>query len=150
SRPSFLEWLGYMLLIKLFSPPKSLSRLISSEILSINFFNGNKPNTFSFLVGKDYFKQDISLNNQNDDQDIHLIHPEPVHLKDSSQYCSLDLSSHYLNLSTSSDLLIVGDDEGRIDVVNDEPTKRRSGELAKIFRSDIDLPQETELLLKWL
>ncbi|KAF0497055.1 hypothetical protein F8M41_020807 [Gigaspora margarita] len=96
SQPSCLEWLKYVLLIKLFSPPKS----------SDNFFNVNNPNIFSALVSKDNSKQNITLDNQNNDQDIHLVHPEPVHIKDSFQNSSLDLSSNCLDPSTSSNFLL--------------------------------------------
>ncbi|CAG8559912.1 25245_t:CDS:2 [Cetraspora pellucida] len=51
SQPSLLEWLRYMLLIKLFSPPKISPREISSDHLSsINSFGGNKFNAPSVLV----------------------------------------------------------------------------------------------------
>ncbi|CAG8786350.1 41640_t:CDS:2, partial [Gigaspora margarita] len=106
SQPSLLEWLRYMILIKIFSAPKSSSRIISFKLLSpINSFSENKPNIPSSLFGKDDSKQDIILDSQND-QDIYLVLPESVHLKDSSQYSSLDLLSHCLNPSTSSDPLI--------------------------------------------
>ncbi|CAG8624219.1 450_t:CDS:2 [Cetraspora pellucida] len=110
SQPSLLEWLRYMLLIKIFSAPKSQSRLISLELLSPGTsFLGNKL-TSSFFEkdnSKDNSdKPDINIDHQNDDQDLHLVHPEPVHLKDSFQYPPLDLLSHCLNSSTSSDPLI--------------------------------------------
>ncbi|CAG8799857.1 20805_t:CDS:2, partial [Dentiscutata erythropus] len=153
------EWLSYMLLIKLFSAPKnSSSQFIPPEVSSpINTFAGNKPNVFSVLE-KDDLKdlKDISLDYQNDDQDIHLAFPEPVHLKDSSQ---LNLLSNYLDSSISSDPLIgcsrsnqinqtnisninnicnplnsttnvIENNEGRIDV-NGESTKRVSKESTK-------------------
>ncbi|CAG8718327.1 18978_t:CDS:2 [Dentiscutata erythropus] len=157
---SLQEWLRYMLLIRLFSAPKIPARLASYELLSpINSFAGNKSNTSSAPFGKDDSKQDITLENQNDDQDIHYVLPELAHLKNSSRYSSVDIFSHYLNTSTSSDPLIdsnnqtiqsnisnirvplisatnmsAGDDEGRINVmqVNSEPT-------------DIDLSQEIEM-----
>ncbi|CAG8706857.1 4963_t:CDS:1, partial [Dentiscutata heterogama] len=125
----------------------------SFEVLSpVNSFTGNKPDTSSAPFGKDDSKQDITLNNQNDDQYFHYVLPELAHLKDSSQYSSLDIFSHCLNTSTSSDHLIdsynqtnqsnisnvrvslisttnmsncaAGNDEGRINVmqVNSEPT----------------------------
>ncbi|CAG8736665.1 18371_t:CDS:2 [Dentiscutata erythropus] len=101
------EWLRYMLFIKLFSAPKIPSYLISPKLLSpIDSFAGNKQNTFSALSGKDDSKQDITLDNQNDDQNIHLILPEPTHLKDSFQSSPLDLLSNCLNSSTLSDPLI--------------------------------------------
>ncbi|CAG8852398.1 12306_t:CDS:2, partial [Gigaspora margarita] len=112
SQPSCLEWLKYVLLIKLFSPPKS----------SDNFFDGNNPNIFSTLVSKDNSKQNITLDNQNNDQDIHLVHPESVHLKDFFQNSSLDLSSNCLDPSTSSNSLN-----------NEEPTNIVSENFTKIF-----------------
>ncbi|CAG8704764.1 3374_t:CDS:2 [Cetraspora pellucida] len=156
------KWLRYMLLIKLFSPPKNSSLLISSKhSLSTNSSNADKPNATS-LLGKDYFKNYITLNNQNDDQDIHLYNPEPVHLNDPSQYSSLSsdlLTGNYrtnqinqtyiskINNANGIDIsnCAVDDDEGRMDVVlvNYEPTKRISG-FTKIFSSDIDLPREIE------
>ncbi|RIB06856.1 hypothetical protein C2G38_2046464 [Gigaspora rosea] len=147
-QPSFLEWLRYMLLIKLFSPPKNsplLSQLISSKYLSpINSSAGNKPNTS--MYGKNDSKQDIiTIDNQNGDQFDDLILPEqPIHLKDSFKDSPSELSSYYLNPPISSDLLIgssssnqanisninntnlintsnctVGGDEGLIDVIFD-------------------------------
>ncbi|RIB10131.1 hypothetical protein C2G38_2250961 [Gigaspora rosea] len=111
SQPSFLEWLRYMLLIKIFSAPKNSSRIISFKLLSpINSFSGNKPNIPSSLFGKDDPKQEIILDSQND-QDIYLVPPESVHSKDSSQHSSLDLLSHCLNPSTSSDPLIDSNNE---------------------------------------
>ncbi|CAG8465081.1 18702_t:CDS:2 [Dentiscutata erythropus] len=138
-KPSFLEWIKYMLLIKLFSPPESSSRLISPKLLShINSLIENKPiNTSSALFGKNNSKQNITLNNQNNNQEIHLVFPEPVHLENSFQYPSIDLSSQCLNPTTSSDPLI-----GRI---NSEPIKRVSGEILKIFGPDTDLSQEIEM-----
>ncbi|CAG8449790.1 12882_t:CDS:2 [Dentiscutata heterogama] len=161
SQPSLLEWLRYMLLIKLFSAPKTSSRLFSHSLLSpVNSFSENKINTSFTLFGNDNLKQAITHDNQND-QDIYLALPEPVHLKDSSQYSS-DLLSYHLNLSISPDSLkdsysltnqtitsnmnvshnsvtnmstyTVGDDEGRIDVMfaNDEST-------------DIDLFKEIDM-----
>ncbi|CAG8773367.1 28767_t:CDS:2, partial [Gigaspora margarita] len=145
--PSFLEWLRYMLLIKLFSPPKSspqLSQLISTKCLSpINSSAGNKPNTSSSMFGKNDSKQDITLDNQNGDQVDDLVLPEqPIHLKDSVKDSSSELSSYCLNPPISSDHLIgssssnqanisiinntnlintsnctVGGDEGLIDVI---------------------------------
>ncbi|CAG8564470.1 4098_t:CDS:2, partial [Gigaspora margarita] len=178
SQPFFLEWLRYMLLIKLFSPPKSssqLSQLISTKYLSpINSSAGNKPNTSSFMFGKNYSKQDITLDNQNGGQVDDLVLPEqPIHLKDSFQYYSSELSYDCLNTPISSDLLIgssssnqanisninntnlintsnctIGGDERLIDVifVNGEQTKKRSEEFTKIFGSDIDISQEIEMV----
>ncbi|CAG8534515.1 964_t:CDS:2 [Dentiscutata erythropus] len=143
-QPSLLEWLRYMLLIKLFSVPKISPRLMSLELLSpVNSITGNKPNTSSALFGKNDLKQDITPpNNQNDDQDIHLVLPEPVHLKNSFQYSSLDLISHSLNPSTSSDPLIV-----LINMpVNDEQTKRLSDDYLKIYGQDTELSQEIEIV----
>ncbi|CAG8466807.1 9136_t:CDS:2, partial [Dentiscutata heterogama] len=73
------KWLRYMLLIKLFSAPKnSSSQSIPPEFSSPNnTFARNKPNIFSVLLEKDDLKKDISLDNQNDNQDIHLAFPEP-------------------------------------------------------------------------
>ncbi|CAG8584871.1 16022_t:CDS:1 [Racocetra fulgida] len=150
-----------MLLIKLFSPPKSSSQCISLEFITpVSSFNGNEPNTSS-LVEKDDSRQDIILNNRNDNQDIHLVHLEPVHLKDPSEYSSLDLSPNYLNQSTSSDPLIGSSINNQINQTNvnnrnntrtidistrevgdDEPSKRVSEGLAEIFSS----PQEVEML----
>ncbi|CAG8496537.1 3873_t:CDS:2 [Gigaspora rosea] len=130
SQPSLLEWLRYMLLIKLFSTPKLSPQLMSLELLSpINSFNGNKPNTYSAQFGKNNSKQNItSLDNQNGDQGINVVLPKPVHLKDSSQYSSLVLLSHCLNPSTSSDPLI----EVQIDVIhNDLQPKRLSDDLSE-------------------
>ncbi|KAF0513379.1 hypothetical protein F8M41_017794 [Gigaspora margarita] len=99
-QPSILEWLKYMLLIKLFTPPKSSFRLFSPKLLSpINSFSGINS---SSLFGRNNLKQDITPKNQDD----HLVLPEPIHLKSSFQYSSLDLSPHCLNLSISSDHLI--------------------------------------------
>ncbi|CAG8789328.1 11053_t:CDS:2, partial [Gigaspora rosea] len=95
------QWLRYMLLIKLFSPPKNsplLSQLISSKYLSpINSSAGNKPNTS--MYGKNDSKQDIiTIDNQNGDQFDDLILPEqPIHLKDSFKDSPSELSSYYLN-----------------------------------------------------
>ncbi|CAG8617179.1 13146_t:CDS:2 [Dentiscutata erythropus] len=151
------EWLRYMLLIKIFSAPKTSSQLVSSNFLPpINSFVRNKSNTYSALFGNDNSKQDIAHDNQNN-QDIHLVLPESVHVKNSSQDSPLDLLSHYLNLdsynqtnqtkisnisnicaspnsTTNISNYTVGADEGRIDVmlVNDEPT-------------DVDLSKEIEM-----
>ncbi|KAF0403104.1 hypothetical protein F8M41_009365 [Gigaspora margarita] len=96
-QPSFLEWLRYMLLIKLFSVPK-----ISSESLSqIDSCSGNKNNISSTLYGKNYSKQDITFANQNDDHKIHLVLPETVHFKDSSTSSTSSPSS----TSSTSNLL---------------------------------------------
>ncbi|CAG8606220.1 4383_t:CDS:1, partial [Cetraspora pellucida] len=164
-------WLRYMLLIKLFSPPTSSSQLISLDlILSIESFDGNEP-IISSLVGKGDYKQDITLDNQNDNQDIHLVYPESVHLKNHSQYSSFDISSNYLNLS-SSDPLICSSENNQInqtnisnrnnrnninvidisnrDVSDNELPKRILEELPKIFSSDFDLSQEFKLILKRL
>ncbi|CAG8459896.1 14921_t:CDS:2 [Dentiscutata erythropus] len=155
------KWSRYMLLIKLFSAPKTSSRLVSHNLLSpVNSSSENKTNTSSTLFGKDNSGQAITHDNQND-QDIYLALPEPVHLKDTSQHSS-DLLSHHLNLSISPDHLkdsysptnqtntssisvslnstanmsnyTVSDDEERVDVMlaDDEPT-------------DIDLFKEIEM-----
>ncbi|CAG8494998.1 7722_t:CDS:2, partial [Dentiscutata erythropus] len=131
-QPSLLEWLRYMLLIKLFSAPKISSYLISPKLLSqIDSFSGNMPNTLSAVSGKDDSKQDITLDNQNDNQNIHLVFPEPTLLKDSSQSSPLALSSNRLNSSSLFDPLIgnrsnctVGDDEGQTNImlINGEST----------------------------
>ncbi|CAG8755126.1 14688_t:CDS:2 [Gigaspora margarita] len=93
-QPSLLEWLKYMLLIKLFSVPKNSSQLISPKILSqVDSYAGNKIIT---LTGKDDSKQDITYDSRNNDQNIHLIPPEPIHLKDSSP---VDLLSNSLSLT---------------------------------------------------
>ncbi|CAG8639205.1 5894_t:CDS:2, partial [Cetraspora pellucida] len=126
SQPSFLEWLRYMLLIKLFSPPKS----------SINSF------------GKNDSKQDIILDNQDDGQDIHLILLKPVHLNDSFQISSDPLigsSENYqtnqTNINNINNTNVVGNfkvngDEGRINImnINGEPTKRVSEEFKMLKR----------------
>ncbi|CAG8703844.1 28733_t:CDS:2, partial [Dentiscutata erythropus] len=84
---------------KLFSAPNTSSQFASLNLLSrIN-------STSSVQFGKDNSNQVITNDNQND-QDIHIVLPEPVHLKNSSQYSSLDLLSHRLNLSISPDSLI--------------------------------------------
>ncbi|CAG8809368.1 24434_t:CDS:1, partial [Gigaspora margarita] len=127
----------------------------------------------------DDLKQDINIfDNQNDDQNTHLVLPEPAYFQSSS----LELSSNGLNPSTSSDPLIggsqtnqcnannihnslnsntnaidisnhtVGNDEERIDIMldNGNSTNRISEEFVKIFSSDIGLSQEIELILKRL
>ncbi|CAG8781523.1 28849_t:CDS:2, partial [Racocetra persica] len=141
------KWLRYMLLIKLFSPPKSSLRVISLDIISpISTFDGNASNIYSSLVGNGDSKHDITLNNQKNNQDIHLVYPEPVHLKEPSQYSSLDLPSHYLNLSTSSDPLI-GNISTRA-VSDDKPTtKRVSEDFNKIFGSSQEI-EMFKLILK--
>ncbi|CAG8844287.1 19926_t:CDS:1, partial [Racocetra persica] len=157
----------YMLLIKLFSPPK-ISRLISFEFITpVSSFNGNEPNTSS-LVENDDSRQDIILNNQNDNQYIHLVHPEPVHLKEPSQYSSLNLSPNYLTLSTSSDPLIGSSINNQINQTNinnrnntsiidistravgdDEPTtKRVSEDFNKIFGSSQEIEMFKQILKK--
>ncbi|CAG8703619.1 44033_t:CDS:2 [Gigaspora margarita] len=180
-QPSFLEWLSYMLLIKLFSVPKNSSRFSSpGHSLIIDSFDGKKTNNSSTFFGMDNLKQDVTLDNQNEDQDIHLAYLDPVHLKDYSQ---LNLLSHCLYPSTSSDPLIgssrsntininnlctplnsttniIDNDEGRIDInsesvkgVSKESTIRVSKESIKRFGSDIDISQEMEtfkLMLKRL
>ncbi|CAG8506744.1 3795_t:CDS:2, partial [Racocetra fulgida] len=96
-QPSPLEWLRYMVLIKLFSVPRFSSRLISPKLISpANSFDNNQKND-----SKRDSKQDITLNNQNNDG--HLIHPDPVHLKDPS---SLDSLTNNLNQLSLSDPLI--------------------------------------------
>ncbi|CAG8777208.1 13603_t:CDS:2, partial [Dentiscutata erythropus] len=166
-QPSFFECFFQLISPKLLSPNNSFAGNKPDTS-----FAGNKPDTSFALFGKDNLKKDITINNQNDDQDNHLVLLEPVHLKDSFQYPTFDLSSHYLNPSISLDLLIdssrnnqtnqtntnntnlidrsnctVNDDEGRIDVilVNGESTKRVSEEFTKIFNSDIDISQEIEM-----
>ncbi|KAF0547203.1 hypothetical protein F8M41_000775 [Gigaspora margarita] len=158
SQPSFLEWLRYMLLIKLFSPPKSssqLSQLISTKYLSpINSSAGNKPNTSSFMFGKNYSKQDITLDNQNGGQVDDLVLPEqPIHLKDSFQnYYSSSNQANISNINNTNLIntsnCTIGGDEGLIDVifVNGEQTKKRSEEFTKKFGSDIDISQEIEMV----
>ncbi|KAF0469565.1 hypothetical protein F8M41_025520 [Gigaspora margarita] len=115
-QPSFSEWLKYMLLIKLFSVPENTSQLISPKILSqVDSYAGNKPNTLSVLSGKDDSKQDINLDNQNDNQNFHLIPPEPIHLKDSS---SADLLSNCLNSPSLSDPLIGSSKSNQANQIN--------------------------------
>ncbi|CAG8558779.1 9855_t:CDS:2 [Cetraspora pellucida] len=54
SQPSLLEWLRYMLLIKIFSFPKTTSRVNpSNNLSSINSSVGNKLSAPSVLVEKD-------------------------------------------------------------------------------------------------
>ncbi|CAG8646775.1 16796_t:CDS:2 [Dentiscutata erythropus] len=167
ANPSLLEWLRYMLLIKLFSAPKISFQLISPKLLSqTDSFAGNKLDASSTHLGKDDSKHDIAHYNRNDDQDLDF--PDPVHLKDSS---SLDLSSNYLNSSTLSDPLIgssKNNQTNRINISNTnnihaplnsttnvidisnctlsdgEPTI--SEEFKKIYSSDIDLSEENETL----
>ncbi|CAG8591530.1 25183_t:CDS:2, partial [Racocetra persica] len=83
---------------KLFSVPEDSSRLISAKLLllidSSTENNGNKLNN-SF--GKDSSLQKIIHENQNNDKAIDLVHPEPVHSKQSSQFNS---SSNCLNHAT--------------------------------------------------
>ncbi|KAF0544261.1 hypothetical protein F8M41_002922 [Gigaspora margarita] len=122
-QPSFLEWLRYMLLIKLFSPPKSspqLSQLISTKNLSpINSPAGNKPNTSSSMFGKNDSKKDITLDNQNGDQVDDLVLPEqPTYLKDSFQDSSSELSSYSLNPPISSDHLIGSSSSNQTNISN--------------------------------
>ncbi|CAG8834494.1 16138_t:CDS:2, partial [Racocetra persica] len=62
-QPSPLEWLRYMLLIKLFSVPRFSSRLISPRLLS----PANSCETNQKKDSKRDSKQDITLNNQNND-----------------------------------------------------------------------------------
>ncbi|KAF0469563.1 hypothetical protein F8M41_025518 [Gigaspora margarita] len=61
--------------------------------LSVDSYAGNKIIT---LTGKDDSKQDITYDSRNNDQNIHLIPPEPIHLKDSSP---VDLFSNSLSLT---------------------------------------------------
>ncbi|CAG8640619.1 22239_t:CDS:2 [Cetraspora pellucida] len=76
------DWLRYMLLIKLFSPPKIRPReILSDHLSSINPFGDNEP---SVLV--------------DEGQGI-----KPVHLKDSHQHSS---SSYYFKSVNSSEPLI--------------------------------------------
>ncbi|CAG8813710.1 23890_t:CDS:2, partial [Cetraspora pellucida] len=79
SQPSLLEWLRYMLLIKLFSPPKIRPREISSDHLSSNnSFGGNEP---SVLV----------------DGEVQGI--KPVHSKDSYQHSSIEPTKRISRIS---------------------------------------------------
>ncbi|CAG8835442.1 30329_t:CDS:2, partial [Gigaspora margarita] len=117
------QWLRYMLLIKLFSPPKSspqLSQLISTKNLSpINSPAGNKPNTSSSMFGKNDSKKDITLDNQNGDQVDDLVLPEqPIYLKDSFQDSSSELSSYSLNPPISSDHLIGSSSSNQANISN--------------------------------
>ncbi|CAG8754474.1 11912_t:CDS:2, partial [Dentiscutata erythropus] len=121
----------------------------SNDFIELKALNSNNAdyikndiilNISSTLVKKDDSKQDITPDNQYNDQNIYLVHPESVHLKDSST----DLSPDSLNPSTSSNLLIgnprnnvidisnlvVGDEENQINItfVDGEPTKRISEE----------------------
>ncbi|CAG8800329.1 34781_t:CDS:1, partial [Racocetra persica] len=117
-------WLRYMLLIKLFTAPRSSSRLISLELLSPGTsFVGNKHNFSTFYGKNDPDKLDINLDNQNDNQDIDLIPPEPVHLKDSLQYPSLDLLSHCFNSTTSTDPLIGSSRSNQTNISNTSNTR---------------------------
>ncbi|CAG8846426.1 26613_t:CDS:2, partial [Gigaspora margarita] len=110
------QWLKYMLLIKLFSVPENTSQLISPKILSqVDSYAGNKPNTLSVLSGKDDSKQNINLDNQNDNQNFHLIPPEPIHLKNSS---SADLLSNCLNSPSLSDPLIGSSKSNQANQIN--------------------------------
>ncbi|CAG8599290.1 27500_t:CDS:2 [Gigaspora margarita] len=150
-------------------PHRSHNKAIIDEFTVLG-----KSNDFIDL--KDNLKQDINIfDNQNDDQNTHLVLPEPAYFQSSS----LELSSNGLNPSTSSDPLIggsqtnqcnannihnslnsntnaidisVGNDEERIDIMlnNGNSTNRLSEEFVKIFNSDIGLSQEIELILKRL
>ncbi|CAG8645338.1 3968_t:CDS:2, partial [Dentiscutata heterogama] len=134
AKPLQIKWLRYMLLIKLFSPPKSSPRLFSSELLSpINSF-----------VGNDDTKQDIILDNQND-QGIHLILTSPHCLNPSNSseplvgssksYQTNQTNINNLNNTNVIDILnFAVNDEGRIDFmnINGEPTKRISEEFSEI------------------
>ncbi|CAG8608639.1 2397_t:CDS:2 [Cetraspora pellucida] len=116
-----------------YDSPESSSQLISLYLISpIESFDANEPS----LVGKGDSKQDITINNQNDDKDIHLVYPESVYLKNHSQYSS-----------SSSDPLICISNR---DASDNESSKRISEELPKIFSSDFDLSQEFKLILKRL
>ncbi|CAG8568835.1 21608_t:CDS:2 [Cetraspora pellucida] len=117
------KWLRYMLLIKLFSPPKS----------SIN------------SLGRNDSKQDISLDNQDDGQDINLILLKPVHLRDSFQISSDPLTDSSKNYQTNQTNINntnvvenyeVDGDEGRINIINinNKPTKRVSEEFEIMFK----------------
>ncbi|CAG8711804.1 16602_t:CDS:2, partial [Racocetra fulgida] len=119
-QPSFLEWLRYILLIKLFSPPKNSSQLIALILPSDSFYD-NVSNTSSSSIGKNNSKQSITRSNQNYNKDIHLVHPESVHLKDPSQYSSLDSSSHLKQL-TSSDFSIDGSGNNQTTISNRDNT----------------------------
>ncbi|CAG8674117.1 7417_t:CDS:2, partial [Dentiscutata erythropus] len=137
-QPSFLEWLRYMLLIKLFSPPKS----------SINTFVDNESNTSTVLVGKDDSKQDIILDNQNDDQDIHLTLFRPVHLRESFKYSSSSHSSRYLSPSISSDPLIGSSQTNQTNINNMNKTN-----VVDILNCAVDGDEgrkEVEIMLKRL
>ncbi|RIB19273.1 hypothetical protein C2G38_1277010 [Gigaspora rosea] len=177
-QPSFLEWLRYMILIKLFSVP-----IISSDSLShINSCSGNKNNISSTLYGKNYSKQDITLANQIDDHKIHLVLPDIVHLKDSSTSSSStsspsstssssNLLSNCANSSISYDPLIGSSRGNKTSQTNISGINTRSfspithlidipkctagndNEFTNGFSSDIDKSQETEeynLILKKL
>ncbi|CAG8569404.1 5913_t:CDS:2 [Cetraspora pellucida] len=100
------------------------SRLISPKRLS---YVADKPNA-SPLIGKDDSKNDITLNNQNNDLDIHLDLPEPVHLNSPSQHSSLcSRNNQIINLTNINNInntnvidipnCAVGNDEGQIDVI---------------------------------
>ncbi|CAG8535013.1 13487_t:CDS:2 [Cetraspora pellucida] len=131
--------------------------VIINNVIDDDIIN-NDPNA-SPLIGKDDSKNDITLKNQNNDQDIHLDHPEPVHLNCPSQHsslCSRNNQIHQTNINNTNviDISNCAVSEEQIDVilVNYEQTKRVSG-FIKRFSSDIDLPQEIEtfeILLKKL
>ncbi|CAG8516479.1 12275_t:CDS:2 [Dentiscutata heterogama] len=88
--------------------------VINDDIIYDDIINGY-TNISSAFFRKDDLKQDITLDNQNNDQDINLVPPEPVHLKDSS---SLDLLSHCANPSTLSDPLIGSSNSNKMGQAN--------------------------------
>ncbi|KAF0561198.1 hypothetical protein F8M41_023985 [Gigaspora margarita] len=121
SQPSLLEWLRYIILIKLFSTPKLSPQLISLELLSpINSFNGNKPNTYSAPFGKNDSKQNITpFDNQNGDQG-----------SSRNNQTNQTNQTNLKNINNPMDITI-GDEEVQIDVIhNDVQTKRLSEDLS--------------------
>ncbi|CAG8738183.1 14192_t:CDS:2, partial [Racocetra fulgida] len=111
----------------------------SNGIIELQPLNCNNADINKSDIINDH---DITLNNQKNDQDVHLVYPEPAHLKDPSQYSSLDLPSHYLNLSTSSDPLI-GIDISTRAVGDDE--QATSEDLNKIFSSSQEIEMNWDL-----
>ncbi|CAG8814685.1 20029_t:CDS:1, partial [Racocetra persica] len=153
-------WLRYMLLIKLFSPPDNSSQLISLKLISpVDSFDGDEPKTLSLLVEKGDSKPDRPLSNQNDDRDIHLIHPKPAYLKDPFQYSTLNVSSHYINLISSSDLSIgsSGNNQTSQANINNRNNTNVIGKLSRdvsddelTISEDVDSSQAIELILRRL
>ncbi|CAG8565487.1 12219_t:CDS:2 [Cetraspora pellucida] len=164
-QPSFLEWLKYMLLIKLFSAPEDSPRLISPKLLL-------KIDSPAENMQMHRSIQEIIHDNQNNeiihnDKDNYLIHPEPIHSKQASP---LDVSSNCLNQETSFNLLIgssnqnnisnvnnkrvanrtIDEEEEQIDaiVVNPEQTKNVTEASLKRISSDTDLSQEIEISMQ--